>query len=240
MDTGSDLPPSCVTDRHAEPCRRARSARGAPRAAGGRRRRRLARPRVRWAHVIEMPDPDDLLKGGELVLTTGLGASAPRSRRPGPRRWSSRDGRAGGRARSTWRDVPTAVVAGVRARRRARGRLPPPVRFIEITEAVHGAVVNAQFALLRARGGDPPALHRADPAGPRRARDPGGAVRGRREPGRARGRRRSLVYYVSRPAGRRPRAAALGGRAPRRGRAARSPRACSPSTCGCSTRPGGG
>ena len=29
---------------------------------------------LRWAHVIEMPDPDDLLKGGELVLTTGLGA----------------------------------------------------------------------------------------------------------------------------------------------------------------------
>src|SRR3954453_23988145 len=29
---------------------------------------------VRWAHVIEMPEPDDLLKGGELVLTTGLGA----------------------------------------------------------------------------------------------------------------------------------------------------------------------
>src|SRR3954447_4570714 len=33
----------------------------------------LGRP-VRWAHVIEMRDPDDLLKGGELVLTTGLGA----------------------------------------------------------------------------------------------------------------------------------------------------------------------
>ena len=29
---------------------------------------------LRWAHVIEMRDPDDLLKGGELVLTTGLGA----------------------------------------------------------------------------------------------------------------------------------------------------------------------
>ena len=28
---------------------------------------------LRWAHVIEMPDPADLLKGGELVLTTGLG-----------------------------------------------------------------------------------------------------------------------------------------------------------------------
>src|SRR3954453_15918035 len=31
---------------------------------------------VRWAHVIEMADPSDLLKGGELVLTTGIGAGA--------------------------------------------------------------------------------------------------------------------------------------------------------------------
>src|ERR1044072_8509420 len=33
----------------------------------------LDRP-LRWAHVIEMADPSDLLKGGELVLTTGIGA----------------------------------------------------------------------------------------------------------------------------------------------------------------------
>jgi purine catabolism regulator len=31
-------------------------------------------PDLRGAPVIEMPDPADLLKGGELVLTTGLGA----------------------------------------------------------------------------------------------------------------------------------------------------------------------
>ena len=42
---------------------------------------------IRWAHVIEMPDPDDLLKGGELVLTTGLGAGEEaRTRPPGRRR----------------------------------------------------------------------------------------------------------------------------------------------------------
>src|SRR5918999_2434178 len=29
---------------------------------------------LRWAHVIEMADPSNLLKGGELVLTTGIGA----------------------------------------------------------------------------------------------------------------------------------------------------------------------
>src|SRR6478609_1826899 len=105
---------------------------------------------IRWAHVIEMPEPDDLLKGGELVLTTGLGANAD------PAAWTASLVRQGMAALavelgSTWRDVPPTVVAGC-----ARAGVPlvafhRPVRFIEITEAVHGAVVNAQFALL-ARG----------------------------------------------------------------------------------------
>jgi purine catabolism regulator len=52
---------------------------------------------------------------------------------------------------SSWREVPAPVVAAC-----ARAGVPVvafhrPVRFIEITEAVHSAVVNAQFALL-ARG----------------------------------------------------------------------------------------
>ena len=105
---------------------------------------------IRWAHVIEMPDPDDLLKGGELVLTTGLGANAD------PAAWTASLVGQGMAALavelgSTWRDVPPTVVAGC-----ARAGVPViafhrPVRFIEITESVHGAVVNAQFALL-ARG----------------------------------------------------------------------------------------
>jgi purine catabolism regulator len=105
---------------------------------------------IRWAHVIEMPDPDDLLKGGELVLTTGLGASED------PAAWTASLVHQGMAALavelgSSWRDVPSEVVAGC-----ARAGVPVvafhrPVRFIEITEAVHSAVVNAQFALL-ARG----------------------------------------------------------------------------------------
>src|SRR3954449_9067086 len=105
---------------------------------------------IRWAHVIEMPDPDDLLKGGELVLTTGFGASEE------PAAWTASLVHQGMAALavelgSSWRDVPSDVVAGC-----ARAGVPVvafhrPVRFIEITEAVHGAVVNAQFALL-ARG----------------------------------------------------------------------------------------
>src|SRR3954464_6514956 len=105
---------------------------------------------IRWAHVIEMPDPDDLLKGGELVLTTGLGASGD------PETWTASLLHQGMAALavelgSSWRDVPDAVVAAC-----ARAGVPVvafhrPVRFIEITEAIHGAVINAQYALL-ARG----------------------------------------------------------------------------------------
>ena len=108
---------------------------------------------VRWAHVIEMPDPDDLLKGGELVLTTGMGAGNDPAHQAA---WTASLVEQGLAALavelgSSWRDVPPAVVAGC-----ARAGVPVvafhrPVRFIEITEAVHGAVVNAQFALL-ARG----------------------------------------------------------------------------------------
>src|SRR3954451_25454032 len=115
--------------------------------------RTALRREVRWAHVIEMPQPDDLLKGGELVLTTGLGAGADPSHQAA---WTASLIEQGLAALavelgSSWGDVPPAGVAGC-----ARAGVPViafhrPVRFIEITEAVHGAVVNASFALL-ARG----------------------------------------------------------------------------------------
>lgn len=108
---------------------------------------------IRWAHVIEMPEPDDLLKGGELVLTTGLGPAGDPVHQTAWTRSLVEQGVAALAVElgSTWRDVPPAVVAGC-----ARAGVPViafhrPVRFIEITEAVHAAVINAQYALL-ARG----------------------------------------------------------------------------------------
>ena len=100
-----------------------------------------------------MPDPDDLLKGGELVLTTGLGAGDEARHQA---LWTASLIEQGMAALavelgSSWREVPAPVVAAC-----ARANIPVvafhrPVRFIEITEAVHGAVVNAQYDLL-ARG----------------------------------------------------------------------------------------
>src|SRR6476661_6670680 len=106
---------------------------------------------IRWAHVIEMPNPEDLLKGGELVLTTGLGAGDDVSHQ---RTWTASLVDQGLAALAvelgtSWRAVPDAVVDVC-----ARAGVPVvafhrAVRFIEITEAVHGGVLHAQFELLR-------------------------------------------------------------------------------------------
>jgi purine catabolism regulator len=108
--------------------------------------------RLRWAHVIEMADPSDLLKGGELVLTTGIGAG---ERERDQTRWIASLIEQGIAAvavelGSTWRErVPDPVVAACADAGVPLVAFRRQVRFIEITEAVHAAVLNNQFELLR-------------------------------------------------------------------------------------------
>jgi PucR family transcriptional regulator, purine catabolism regulatory protein len=107
---------------------------------------------LRWAHVIEMPDPSDLLKGGELVLTTGIGAG---TREHDQGRWIAsliEQGAAGVAVElgSTWRErVPEPVVEACAGAGVPLIAFRRTVRFVEITEAVHAAVLNSQFELLR-------------------------------------------------------------------------------------------
>ena len=108
---------------------------------------------LRWAHVIEMPDPDDLLKGGELVLTTGLGAGAKADAPARVDRLGARAGRRGGRGRA--RDDAGASGPGAGGAACAAADVPlvafrRAVRFIEITEAVHAAVLNASSSCCAA------------------------------------------------------------------------------------------
>ncbi|MGH3411883.1 MAG: PucR family transcriptional regulator [Marmoricola sp.] len=110
----------------------------------------LDRP-VRWVHVTELPDIAHLLKGGELLLTTGLGL------------------RSGGQQHRRFvRQVAEAGVAGVLVelgpglreipagmRRAARQSGLPLIavhretRFVEITEEVHRAIISQQYETLR-------------------------------------------------------------------------------------------
>ncbi len=107
---------------------------------------------LRWAHVIEMADPSDLLKGGELVLTTGIGAG---TRERDQERWIASIIEQGVAAvavelGSTWRErVPEPVVRACAEAGVPLVAFRRSVRFVEITEAVHAEVLNSQFELLR-------------------------------------------------------------------------------------------
>ena len=107
---------------------------------------------LRWAHVIELPDPADLLKGGELVLTTGMGAGEHAAAQ---RAWVGSLVGQGASAVAvelghTWREhMPATVLEVCEADGVPLIAFRRAVRFVEITEAVHAAVLHQQFELLR-------------------------------------------------------------------------------------------
>jgi purine catabolism regulator len=108
---------------------------------------------VRWAHVAELPDIAELLRGGELVLTTGIALPKDEPALAG--------------FLATLAAVPASALA-VELGRAWTGRLPAAmvraadelglplvelrreVAFVEVTEAVHALVLDAQVAQLRA------------------------------------------------------------------------------------------
>jgi purine catabolism regulator len=107
---------------------------------------------LRWAHVLDTADPAGLLKGGELVLTTGIGAGAEPEDQA---RWiaavlDQEPAAVGVELGTTWREhVPDAVVEACAAADVPLVAFNRQVRFVEITEAVHSAVLHRQFELLR-------------------------------------------------------------------------------------------
>jgi len=111
------------------------------------------RARVRWVHVLELADAAHLLQGGEFVLTTGIALPAEPALLA---RYAA--------------DLAAAGVSAlaVELGRRYVGALPPAltrtaadrgltliafereVPFVEITEAVHAMIIDAQLEELRA------------------------------------------------------------------------------------------
>ncbi|HYB18489.1 MAG TPA: PucR family transcriptional regulator [Streptosporangiaceae bacterium] len=109
--------------------------------------------RVRWAHVLELADAAHLLQGGEFVLTTGIALPSEPALLA---RYAA--------------DLAAAGVSAlaVELGRRYTGTLPPvlvraaadsgltliaferEVPFVEITEAVHAMIIDAQLEELRA------------------------------------------------------------------------------------------
>jgi purine catabolism regulator len=109
---------------------------------------------IRWAHVLELRDVGSLLSGHELVLTTGLGMSASAEDADDFVRQLVGVG-AAGLVVELGRDHPAVPEAALR-RARAEGfpvlALNRPVRFVEVTEGLHRAIVAEQYEELRFAG----------------------------------------------------------------------------------------
>jgi purine catabolism regulator len=108
---------------------------------------------IRWVHVSELEDPTPWLKGGELLLTTGMGVGAtPAKQRAYVKRLADA-GLAGlGFGLGFSHDkVPRAVVNAAEQVAFPVFEVPYPVPFIAITEAVFTRILAEQYdTLLRA------------------------------------------------------------------------------------------
>ncbi|MEV6262622.1 PucR family transcriptional regulator [Streptomyces sp. NPDC051784] len=106
---------------------------------------------VRWVHAGEAPNIPALLKGGELLLTTGLGlGSRPADQRAFVRRLADRGiaalvvelGPRFGR-------LPPAIVEAAGSAGLPLVQLHREVPFVAVTEEIHTEIVNGHYALLR-------------------------------------------------------------------------------------------
>lgn len=106
---------------------------------------------VRWVHAGEVPNIASLLKGGELLLTTGLGLGArPAEQRVFVRRLAERGIAAlvvelGPR----FTRLPAAIVETARAAGLPLVQLHREVPFVTVTEEIHTEIVNGHYALLQ-------------------------------------------------------------------------------------------
>jgi PucR family transcriptional regulator, purine catabolism regulatory protein len=113
--------------------------------------RRGAGGHIRWAHVSELEDPSAWLKGGELLLTTGMGIGRTPARQRAYVRKLADAGLAGlgfGLGFSHTK-VPKPMVDAAEVLDFPVFEVPYEVPFIAITEAVFTQVVAGQFDFLQ-------------------------------------------------------------------------------------------
>jgi len=127
--------------------------RGSPQVVVGSDR---LRARVRWVHVLELADAAHLLQGGELVLTTGVALPADPSLLA---RYAADLASVGGTGVSALAvelgrryvgALPAALVRAAADSGLTLIAFEREVPFVEITEAVHARIIDAQLEELRA------------------------------------------------------------------------------------------
>jgi purine catabolism regulator len=106
--------------------------------------------RIRWVHATELEDPTPWLKGGELLLTTGIGVgtTAARQRAYLDRLCGAGLAGLGFGVGFGFRKTPRALIQAADRADFPIFEVPYPVPFIAITEAVFTRLVAEQYDLL--------------------------------------------------------------------------------------------
>jgi PucR family transcriptional regulator, purine catabolism regulatory protein len=111
---------------------------------------------VRWVHITELVDPTPWLKGGELLLTTGLQLDTPKTQRALIERLVEHEiAGLGFGTGFTHKRVPAALLGAARSRKFPVFEVPYELPFIAITERVFAQLVEERYELLqRSMAGD--------------------------------------------------------------------------------------
>jgi PucR family transcriptional regulator, purine catabolism regulatory protein len=111
---------------------------------------------VRWVHATELLDPTPWLRGGELLLSTGLQLdSAPSQRELIERLSEHKIGGLGFGTGFTHKRLPAALLAEARRRSFPLFEVPYELPFIAITERVFAQLLDERYEMLqRSMAGD--------------------------------------------------------------------------------------
>ncbi|MGA6223275.1 PucR family transcriptional regulator [Streptomyces umbrinus] len=107
--------------------------------------------RVQWVHITELTDPASFLKGGELVLTTGMPLPEQAAE---VRRYVDELADIGAAALvielvRRYHRPPEALVQACRSRGLPLVTLSKDVNFLEVTQVVHALIVGNQMQAMR-------------------------------------------------------------------------------------------
>src|SRR5271154_7261823 len=105
---------------------------------------------VRWVHSTELPDPTPWLRGGELLLTTGIQLDGPKSQRELIERLA--DHEIAGLGFGTGfkhKRLPAALVTAARKRSFPLFEVPYELPFIAITERAFAQLLDERYEMLQ-------------------------------------------------------------------------------------------
>jgi len=109
-----------------------------------------AQTHVRWVHSTELADPTPWLKGGELLLTTGIQLNSPKQQREFIERLADHEiAGVGFGIGLAHRRIPAALVTAARGRGFPLFEVPYELPFIAITERVFAQLVGERYEMLQ-------------------------------------------------------------------------------------------